>query len=131
MPLLLDAWWSSTDVLAGWLEHALTHETETELVTGLRSYRDYLGSEEVKAYIVSLRSHLTHHNLGFRTDARICRMSRTQPSRNSRTGSPTASIDSIVMGSRTSCTCAAPASAIARRCSARSDTRTGRTVRSS
>lgn len=53
----------------------------------------------------------------------------TQPSRYSRIASPTASIDSTVIGSRTSCTCAAPASAIARRWSASSDTSTGRTSR--
>lgn len=45
-----DAWFSTHDVVVGWICHLLATETESEIVGGLRDCHDYLTSDAFRQY---------------------------------------------------------------------------------
>lgn len=52
------AWFSTHDVVVGWVSHLLATETEREIVDSLRDCHDYLTSDAFRQYAVAFREFL-------------------------------------------------------------------------
>lgn len=46
----VEAWLADRHVIAGWLSHRLTSETDSEMVEGLQAFHAYLTSDEFRTY---------------------------------------------------------------------------------